>query len=270
MSLKRCLAIGLIAGLAGCTPVAVPSASIAVPSAPTPSAGTPSAVAPLSGSERFSPPTATSTAGSGTDVPSLAPGETIASVFAGRRSVDAGETVTQALAFESTSLAAVALFAPSGTLSARVGAIPLVATDAPRAGFSQWGLTLSSPADADLTITNTSTTAVDVDALVTVRTTRTLTVSAPSTAVVGETIIVDVSLTDAVSGDEPSAFLADESGLRTTFPLTRVGPGRWTGTIAPPHAGSYRVLATVGGDRPRSGVDLLTASSGESDSGVTP
>ena len=244
MGLKQCLAIGLIAGLAGCTSVAMPSASTAVPSDPTPSARTPSAVTPSSGGA------------------SIAPRETRAVVFAGRRSIPAGETVTQALAFESTSLAVVALHGPSGTLSARVGSTPLVEKDA-EGGFSYWELTLNAPADADLTITNTSTTAVDVDALVSLATRRTLTVSAPETAVASVAVVVELSLTEAASADEPSAFLVDESGARTTIPLTPTGPGSWTGTIAPPHEGSYRVAATVGGDRPRSGVDFLSASSGD-------
>jgi hypothetical protein len=130
-------------------------------------------------------------------------------------------------------------------------------------GFSNWGLTLNAPADADLTITNTSTTAVDVDALVWLATSRTLTVSAPATAVAGEAIVVEVALTEAASGEEPKAFLVDESDAKTSIPLTPTGPGSWTGTIAPPHEGSYRVRATVDGDRPRSGLDLLEASSGD-------
>jgi len=73
---------------------------------------------------------------------------------------------------------------------------------------------------------------------------------------------VDVTLTEAVSGETPSAFLVDEAGTRTPIPLSAVGPGSWTGAIAPPHGGSYRVSATVIGDRPRSAVDLLTAASG--------
>jgi hypothetical protein len=143
-----------------------------------------------------------------------------------------------------------------------VGSTPLVENDA-GGGFSSWELSLNSPADADLTITNTSTIPVDVDATVSLATRRTLTVSSPVTAVAGVEVTVEVSLTEAASGEEPSAFLVDETGARTPIALTAAGPGRWSGTVAPPHEGSYRVAATVGGDRPRSGVDLLTASSGD-------
>jgi hypothetical protein len=104
--------------------------------------------------------------------------------------------------------------------------------------------------------------AVDVDASVSLATRRTLTVSSPETAVAGVEVVFEVSLTEAASGEEPSSFLVDEAGARTPIALTAAGPGRWTGTFAPPHEGSYRVVATVGGDRPRSGVDFLTASSG--------
>jgi hypothetical protein len=225
VGLKQCLAIGLIAGLAGCTSVATPSAPAAAPSYAIPSAVTPS-----SGSESSSPSLTMSTESSGADRPSIAPRETFAVTFAGRRSVPAGETVIQALAFESTSVATVTLDAPSGTLSARVGSTPLVEKDVVR-GFSNWGLTLNAPADANLTITNTSTTAVDVDALVWLATTRTLTVSTPATAVAGEAIVVDVSLTEAANGEKPSAFLVDGSDAKTPIPLAQSGPLRDSGGL---------------------------------------
>ncbi|HET9522085.1 MAG TPA: hypothetical protein VFO73_13640 [Candidatus Limnocylindrales bacterium] len=170
--------------------------------------------------------------------------------------------MSQALTFESSRVAIVTLYGPSGSLSARVGSIPLLEKEF-QGGFSFWEVSLTSPADADLTITNTSTRAVDVDASVSLATGRTLTVSNPATAVAGVDVVVDVSLTEAASGEEPSAFLVDEAGARTPIALTAAGTGRWTGTIAPPHEGSYRVAATVGGDRPRSGVGFLTASSGD-------
>jgi hypothetical protein len=255
MRLKQCLAIGSISVLAGCASVAMPSASTGSPG------GTPVAVMPSADTGRTSPSPATST-GSAVSAPSLAPGEAYAFVFAGSRSISPGATVTEALTFESAPLALVALYGPSGSLSARVGSTPLVENDA-GGGFSSWELSLNSPADADLTITNTSTIPVDVDATVSLATRRTLTVSSPVTAVAGVEVTVEVSLTEAASGEEPSAFLVDETGARTPIALTAAGPGRWSGTVAPPHEGSYRVAATVGGDRPRSGVDLLTASSGD-------
>lgn len=193
--------------------------------------------------------------------PPLAPGESYAVVLAGRRSIPAGAKVVEHLAFESTSVALFGAYAPSGALSVQIGSTGLAETALVR-GSSSWSVTLEKPADADLTISNLSASAVDVDVLVLVATKRVLTVSTPATSVAGHSLPVHVALTEAVRGDTPKAFFIDEEGTQAPIPLSAAGPGSWSGTTAPPRGGSYRVLATVAGDRPRSAVDFLVATSG--------
>lgn len=186
--------------------------------------------------------------------------ESLDSIFAGRRTLHAGETVSVPLAFEGTTRAILSLYAPTGSLTARIGQTTLVETPLGN-GFSTYDAELTDPIDSDLMITNGSVAAVDVDANASIATGRQLVVSVPPTGIAGQPFAVEIKLSNAADGEMPSVLLLDGADVSTPVAISASGPGTWVGTVIPPHRGGFRVIATIGGDQPRSGVGLITVAS---------
>jgi hypothetical protein len=123
-------------------------------------------------------------------------------------------------------------------VGATFGSIALMAQASPSGG-STLSVDLTSPADGSLHITNSGSQAETVGVLVMIETGRSLTVI-PSTVTVtnGQTVGLDIVLTQPVAGDVVQAELVDPAGTHTSIALTPAGSGHWTGQVTP----------TVGGD----------------------
>jgi hypothetical protein len=202
-------------------------------------------------------PPATSPDGSESTGPSA---ESFERIFAGRRTLNAGETVNVPLTFEGASAAILSLYAPTGSLTARIGQMTLLETPIGN-GFSTYDAELTDPIDGDLMITNGSTSAVDVDATASIATGRQLVVSVPPTGIAGQPFTVEIKLSNAADGETPSVVLVDDANVTTPVAISASGPGAWVGTVTPPRQGGFRVAATIGGDQPRSAVDLIDVAS---------
>jgi hypothetical protein len=194
-------------------------------------------------------------------------GESFETIFAGRRTLQAGKTVTVPLKFEGAHVATVALYAPTGSLTARIGRTTLVEEPLGN-GFSAYNADLTDPVDGDLVITNEAASAVDVDGTADIITARQLVVSAPATGIAGQPFAVEVTLSNGAEGEVPSVTLLDAANSMTPIAMIATGPGAWTGTVVPPHPGGYRVTATVGGDQPRFGLALVTVADVNGDFGL--
>lgn len=212
---------------------------------------------------RTSPP-ATSPDASESTGPSA---ESFERIFAGRRTLNAGETVNVPLTFEGASVAMLSLYAPTGSLTARIGQTTLVETPIGN-GFSTYYAELTDPIDGDLMITNGSTSAIDVDAIASIATGRQLVVSVPPTGIAGQPFTVEIKLSNAADGETPSVVLVDDANVTTPVAIIASGPGTWVGTVTPPRQGGFRVAATIGGDQPRSAVDLIDVASPDGSFGL--
>jgi hypothetical protein len=153
-------------------------------------------------------------------------------------SVAAGGSVDVPIAFEGSAGAAVNVYAADSNVSATFGSIALTGQATPSGG-STLSADLTSPADGSLHITNSGSQAETVAVLVMIETGRSLTVT-PSTVTVtnGQTVGLDIVLTQPVAGDVVQAELVDPAGTHTSITLTPAGSGHWTGQVTP----------TVGGD----------------------
>jgi len=96
--------------------------------------------------------------------------------------------------------------------------------------------------------------ALTVEAL----TDRILTVTVDASALAGEPVEVEVTLTEATPEDHPTMTLWASDGTLTPVRLTALTVGRWKAVLQPPPGDSYRLQAAVEGPRPRRDVGFIS------------
>ena len=177
------------------------------------------------------------------------------------QSVAASGTLDIPLAFEQSSEAVVTLYTESESVSASIGGLDLAVS----ASSAQRALeaVLTSPSDGTLHVTNSSGSVAQVSLVVTIQSSRSLTVTTSSSAYShGAQVSLDVVLTEPDPADSPVAQLVGPSGDQAPITLTKVDAGHWTGQATPSAGGDYSILASVSGTRPRYAGHHFTVASG--------
>jgi len=126
------------------------------------------------------------------------------------------------------------------------------------AEFPIMSATIRGQSDATVTLVNEG--ASTMGALLTVQalTSRVLTVALDASAMAGDPVEVEVTLTEATAEDLPTMTLRPTNGTATPIELTAVGVGRWSAILHPPPGATYRVQVAVDGPRPRTEGGFVT------------
>lgn len=178
--------------------------------------------------------------------------------FATSVTVPAGGSVDVPLTFEGSARAIITVSAPDQSIGASFAGTSLTGS-----GSGSIGADLSNPIDGPLHITNSGTSDQVVGVLVMVETARNLTITPSATNVSnGQTVSLDIVLTQAVSGDVVQADLEDPAGVHTPITLTQAGDGHWTGQVTPTVGGTNTVNAWTSGNGIRRAQALLFVTSG--------
>jgi hypothetical protein len=178
--------------------------------------------------------------------------------FATSVTVPAGGSVDVPLTFEGTARAVISVSAPDQSIGATFAGSSLTG-----GGSGSISADLSNPVDGPLHITNSGTSDRVVGVLVMVETARNLTITPSATHVSnGQTVSLDIVLTQAVSGDVVQADLEDPAGAHTPITLTQAGDGHWTGQVTPTVGGTNTVNAWTAGNGIRRAQALLFVTSG--------
>ena len=182
--------------------------------------------------------------------------------FATTVSVPAGGSVDVPLAFEGATSAGVTVSAPDSNIGATFAGTTLEGLASGSGGWSL-GANLSNPVDGPLHITNSGSQSETVGVLMMIETGRKLTVT-PATTIVanGQSVGLDVVLTQPVTGDSVGAELVDPAGKQTPITLTAAGSGHWTGQGTPTVGGTNTINAWTTGNGIRRTQALLNVSSG--------
>ena len=176
--------------------------------------------------------------------------------------VPAGGSVDVPLSFESTSAAQIFLSASDSSIGASFGSTTL-SGDVSGSGGGSLGASLSNPVDGPLHITNSGSQSETVLVIVMIETGRKLTVTPSSTALAhGQTVSIDVVLTQPVTGDSVGAELVDPAGTRTPITLTQAGDGHWTGQVTPTVGGGNDINAWTNGNGIRRAQTILNVEGG--------
>ena len=126
------------------------------------------------------------------------------------------------------------------------------------AEFPIMSATIRGQSDATVTLVNDGARTMGVLLTVQALTSRVLTVTLDSSAMAGEPVEVDVTLTEATAEDIPTMTLRPEDGAATPVELTAVSVGRWRAVLHPPPGATYRVHVAVDGPRPRTTGGFVT------------
>jgi Putative serine esterase (DUF676) len=178
--------------------------------------------------------------------------------FATSVTVPAGGSVDVPLTFEGTARAVISVSAPDQSIGATFAGTSLTG-----GGSGSISADLSNPVDGPLHITNSGTTDQVVGVLVMVETARNLTITPSATHVSnGQTVSLDIVLTQAVAGDVVQADLEDPAGVHTPITLTQAGDGHWAGQVTPTVGGTNTVNAWTTGNGIRRAQALLFVTSG--------
>ena len=164
--------------------------------------------------------------------------------------VAAGLSRDVPLGFEGTTSARIQLMAASSPITATINGttVPLIGSSN---GISTYALTLANPVDGPVHITNTGTADAIVSFLVSIQTTRHLSVQPPPTPVAkGAPVTIDVVLTNPVAGDAVAVEEVDLSGTSTPLTLVPAGSGHWTAQFSSSVAGSHEFYARTTGSGP--------------------
>ena len=176
--------------------------------------------------------------------------------------VPAGGSVDVPLSFEGTAAATIFLSVSDSRISASFGSTTL-SGDVSGSGGGSLGASLSNPVDGPLHIANSGSQSETVLVIVMIETRRKLAVTPSSTAVAhGQTVSIDVVLTQLVEGDSVGAELVDPAGTRTPITLTQAGSGHWTGQVTPMVGGSNEINAWTNGSGIRRAQALVDVEGG--------
>ena len=176
--------------------------------------------------------------------------------------VPAGGSVDVPLSFEDTSAAQIYLAASDSSIGASFGSTTLTG-DLSGSGGGSLGASLSSPVDGPLHIANSGSQSESVLVIVMIKTGRKLTVTSSVSSVAnGQTVNIDVALTQPVTGDSVGAELVDPAGTRTPITLTQAGDGHWTGQVTPTVGGSNDINAWTNGNGIRRAQTILNVEGG--------
>ena len=176
--------------------------------------------------------------------------------------VPAGGSVDVPLSFEGTSAAQIVVSASDSSIDASFGSTTLTG-DLSGAEGGSVGASLSNPLAGPLHITNSGTVSETVGVIVMIATGRKLTVTSSVSSVAnGQTVTIDVVLTQPVTGDSVGAELVDPAGTRTPITLTQDGDGHWTGQISPTVGGGSDINAWTNGNGIRRAQTVLNVEGG--------
>ena len=176
------------------------------------------------------------------------------------QTVPAGGSVDIPLAFEQSPQAEVTLFTDGTPVTATIGGTSLAPS--PIVAGSLWA-SLTNPTDGNLHVVNSGTAQAQVAAVVSIETSRTLTITAPAHQYGHEASVdFDVVLTEPQAGDTATAKLRDPADSQSDITLTSAGAGHWTGHVTPSSGGgSYTIMVAVPGASPRfTSYEILVAS----------
>ena len=99
--------------------------------------------------------------------------------------------------------------------------------------------------------------------IVMIETGRKLTVTSSARSVAnGQTVTIDVVLTQPVTGDSVGAERVDPAGTRTPITLTPAGDGHWTGQVTPTVGGGSDINAWTNGNGIRRAQTVLNVEGG--------
>ena len=231
----------LALALAGClaAPAGHPSMSHAAPTpAPT---RTPAASAALAGSEEHQE-----------------------NNFYEDETVPAGGSIDVPVSFEGTSNPTVYVNSTTPGITASFGGVALDAYSIPGGLSSLESKPIANPKDGLLHISNPGPTQAIVTVVTLIYSTRHLTIT-PSTdfVVKGGTLSIDARVSQATPGEVASAYLQDyPTGAKTSFVLTKVGKGHWTGQVTPATGGRKSISVETSGERVRIDHTLISVSRG--------
>lgn len=176
--------------------------------------------------------------------------------------VPAGGSVDVPLSFEGTSAAQIFLSASDSSIGASFGSTTLTGDLSGSEGGSL-GASLSNPLDGPLHITNSGSVSETVLVIVMIETGRKLTVTSSVSSVAnGQTVNIDVVLTQPVTGDSVGAELVDPAGTHTPITLTQAGDGHWTGQVTPTVGGGNDINAWTNGNGIRRAQTALNVEGG--------
>jgi hypothetical protein len=160
--------------------------------------------------------------------------------------VPAGGSVDVPLAFEGSTLALVTGSTSSPGISVAYAGAALPSYSAN--GATAFSKSVEDPIDGPLHITNTGATQATVTVIVQVDTSRYLTITpSANTVAKGAGLSFDVTLSEATSADEASAYLADPNGMKTPITLTKLGTGHWSGQVSPTVGGANSIYVQTSG-----------------------
>jgi len=165
--------------------------------------------------------------------------------------VSPGGTIDVPVTFEGTSSALIDVTSASPGITANFGGVAF--EDGTQvAGTSALGMSLSSPSDGSVHISNPGTTPATVGLETLIYTTRYLTTTLSATNVdKNGSVSLDVTLTEATDSDGASAYLQDPAGAQTPITLTKVATGHWTGQVVPTVSGDSMISVQTSGARIR-------------------
>ncbi len=175
--------------------------------------------------------------------------------------VPAGGSIDVPLSFEGSATASVTVFGAATGVTASFAGTSL--TEDSTVTGRALGVTLSSPSDGSLRLTNSGASDATVSVLVFIQTTRHLTVTASAATVnMSGSVNLEIALSQPVAGDVVQAELIDPAGTHTPISMTDTGGGSWTGQVTPSVGGTNHIRVWTTGHGVRYGVSTVEVRSG--------
>jgi hypothetical protein len=175
--------------------------------------------------------------------------------------VPAGGYIDVPFVFEGSPTASVTVVGAPAGITASFAGTPLTEQDTALGKIL--GVSLSSPSDGLLRLTNSGSSDSTVSVVGYIETTRHLTVTASATIVnLGSPIDLSVALSQPVAGDVVQAELIDPAGTHRPIAMTDAGGGTWIGQVTPSVGGTNQIRAWTSGNGVRYGASTVEVESG--------
>ncbi len=156
--------------------------------------------------------------------------------------VPGGGSTAVPLGFEGSPTAGITVYVADSAVTASFAGTSL-AEESTGMGRAL-GATLTAPTDGSLVLTNSGSIDTTVSIVVTIETTRHLSISTSAATVnMGSPVDFSVTLIEPVEGDVVQAEIIDPAGVPTPITVTPAGSGQWTGLVTPSAGGTNMIRA---------------------------